>query len=390
MADKFSALADSADLARQLIQVESVTPDQGAAVGLASEWLESLGFQVRRLPFGAGAEAVDNLYARLGAGAPHLCYAGHLDVVPAGAVGAWSSPPFAGAERDGMLIGRGAVDMKGGIACFIAAVAGFLAEKKLKSGALPKGSLSFLLTGDEEGAAKFGTKKVMETLVQEGETWSHFLVGEPTSVARLGDTVKIGRRGSLNLEISVRGQQGHVAYPQFADNAIHRLNNFVAELLAEPLDEGSEHFEPSTLQISRIGAGNQAWNVVPAEAWLVLNIRYNELHTAESLEKKVQDLLAKHAPESEMKAHRSGDSFVSPKSEFLTLLLETIKDKTGETAEISTGGGISDARFLWQAAPCVEFGLVGKTMHQVDEAVPLSELKACQEIYFDLLCRYFS
>ncbi len=385
MSDKASGLTNAADLARQLIRVESVTPDQGAAIGLACAWLESLGFTVRRLPYGTGAEAVDNLYARLGTGTPHLCYAGHLDVVPAGAESAWSSPPFAAEEQGGMLIGRGAVDMKGGVACFIAAVARFLQQESLSGG-----SLSLLLTGDEEGAAQNGTKKVMETLVQEGETWSHFLVGEPTSVAQLGDTVKIGRRGSLNMEISVRGQQGHVAYPQFADNAIHRLNNFIAALLAEPLDQGSEHFEPSTVQISRIGTDNQAWNVVPPEAWLVLNFRYNELHTAESLETKVKELLAHYAPDSEVKVHRSGDSFVSPKSDFLDLLLSVIKDKTGNSAEISTGGGISDARFLWQEAPCVEFGLVGKTMHQIDEAVPLAELAACQEIYSALLSKYFS
>ncbi len=361
--------ADPLPLAQALIRARSVTPaDDGTQAVLAAA-LERLGFRVERLRFGA----IENLYARIGDRGPHLCFAGHTDVVPAGE--GWSADPFAGEVRGGVLYGRGACDMKGAIAAFVAA-----AEEYLASGA-PRGSISLLITGDEEGEAVDGTVKVLGWMRERAEVPDFCLVGEPTNPSRLGEVIKIGRRGSLNARISVHGTQGHSAYPSRADNPCHRLVAALAEMTDRTLDAGSEHFEPSTLQVTSIDVGNPATNVIPAMATARLNIRFNDLHSGASLEAWLREVLARHAPRHELVVSVSGESFLTAPGPAVAKLARAVEAATGVKPRLDTGGGTSDARFITRLCPVAEFGLVGASMHKTDEAVPVEELRALAAAY---------
>jgi succinyl-diaminopimelate desuccinylase len=356
-------------LAQGLLRCASVTPADAGAQAVLAGALQALGLRVERLGFGT----TPNLFARLGEGAPHLCFAGHTDVVPAGE--GWRASPFGGEVRDGMLYGRGACDMKGAIAAFVAALAGRLADGPLR------GSVSLLITGDEEGPATDGTVRVLDWMQAQGQVPDFCLVGEPTNPDSIGDVVKIGRRGSLSAEIVVHGTQGHVAYPQRADNPVHRLARVVAELVSTPLDTGSDWFEPSSLQVTSFDVGNPASNVVPAQAVARLNIRFNDLHGAASLEGWLREVVGRHAPRAEITTSCSGESFLTEPGPAVTTLCHAIEAATGRRPRLDTGGGTSDARFISRFCPVAEFGLVGRTMHQVDEAVPVADLDLLARAY---------
>jgi succinyl-diaminopimelate desuccinylase len=377
-----AALArDPVGLAAALIRCASVTPEDAGAQDVLASVLTALGFTCTELTFGA----VRNLHARIGTGRPALCFAGHTDVVPPGG-GAWSSDPFGAALRDGVLHGRGAVDMKGNIAAFVAATAAWLD----RHGGEPPASLSFLITGDEEGEAVDGTVKVLEWMAARQEIPGFCLVGEPTSVARLGDTVKIGRRGSLTGRIVVEGTQGHAAYPQRADNPVHRLVRLLAALTARELDQGTDWFEPSSLQVTTIDVGNPASNVIPAAASATWNIRFNDRHTEASLTSWLREAAATHAPHHRLDISCSGEAFLTTPGEAVETLLGAIEHATGIRPKLDTGGGTSDARFIARYCPVAEFGLVGTTMHKVDERVPVAELAALARAYeavIDAFCR---
>ncbi len=376
-----------AALAAALIRARSVTPKDEGALEIVAERLERLGFTCHRLLFGGGdGDPIRNLYARRGRGRPNLCFAGHTDVVPSGEPGSWRFDPFEGSMREGALCGRGAVDMKGAIAAFVAAAERFLDQ----AGERFSGSLSLLLTGDEEGEAKDGTKKVLEWLEARGERLDACLVGEPTSETRLGDMIKIGRRGSLTARLTVFGVQGHTAYPDLAENAAHRLVRMLGALLEKELDQGSEHFPPSTLQISTIDIGNPASNIIPAKAKAVFNIRFNDLWRGEALERALRAQLDAEGGRYTLDVSVSGESFLSPRGPLVETLAAAIRQVTGVTPRLGTTGGTSDARFIHSYCPVVEFGLVGKLMHKVDEAVPLAELEALAEIYRAFLALYFA
>jgi len=375
---------DPVDLTRALIRRPSVTPADEGAMDTLERVLGELGFACRRMAFegptGVGADArIENLYARRGTAAPNLCFAGHTDVVPTGEAAAWSSGPFEAEVKDGLLYGRGAVDMKGGIAAWVAAVSQVLARGE------PEGSLSFLITGDEEGPALQGTRKVVEALMAEGEVIDACVVGEPSSQSRLGDMIKIGRRGSLNSWITVHGKQGHVAYPARAANPAPVLVRLLAALEAHVLDQGYEAFQPSNLEITTIDIGNPASNVIPAEARARLNIRFNPAQTGDGL----IDWLNREAGRVEAQTglaitleHMcSGEAFLTPTGPFVVAVQDAVEAETGLRPEASTTGGTSDARFLRAMAPVLEFGLVGQTMHQIDERVPVVELEALTRAY---------
>lgn len=362
---------DPLPIAQALIRRRSVTPADDGAIGVVEDALRPLGFACHRLRFGE----VENLFARRGAGAPHFCWAGHTDVVPPGDKG-WTDDPFAGAVRDGHLYGRGACDMKGGVAAFLAALAGFVAARPDHPG-----SVSLLITGDEEGAAVDGTVRVLEWMDANGHAPDMALVGEPTSRARLGDTVKTGRRGSMNASITLHGKQGHSAYPQCADNPVHRLLRVLQGLTAAPLDGGSEGFEPSTLQVTTIDVGNTATNVIPAEARAMLNIRFNDRHTGASLADMLHAALRAEGARYDLRVSVSGESFRTPPGPFLDRVLRAVERATGERPALDTGGGTSDARFIARYCPVAELGGVGSTMHQVDERVPVQELRDLAALY---------
>lgn len=370
--------ADPEALAAALIRRPSVTPRDAGAQDVLAEALAGLGFAVTRLRFGE----IDNLYARIGAGGPHFAFAGHTDVVPPGSAAAWSCDPFAAATRDGQLYGRGAVDMKGGIAAFVAACADHLAA------APRRGTISLLITGDEEGVAKDGTAPLMAWLAARGEVPDFCLVGEPTCRARLGDAVKIGRRGSLNATITVSGTQGHVAYPDRADNPAHRLVRALAALTAAPLDAGSAHFQPSSLQITSIDIGNPATNVIPAEAQARLNIRFNDRHTGAALAAWLRAALAQHAERCAIEVAISGEAFLTTPGPEIDRLVAAIAAECGAPPALETGGGTSDARFIARYCPVAEFGLVGDTMHQVDERVAIADLWRLKAIYTRILADF--
>jgi succinyl-diaminopimelate desuccinylase len=369
--------ADPIPLASALIRCASVTPADAGAQDVLAAALGRLGFTVWRLRFGA----IDNLFARLGDAGPHVCFAGHTDVVPAGAA-AWSVDPFAAVVRDGALIGRGAADMKGAIAAFVAAC-----EDHLAAGP-PRGSISLLVTGDEEGPAVDGTVRVLAWLAEHGHLPDFCLVGEPTSVAALGDVVKIGRRGSLNARIAVHGIQGHVAYPQRADNPLHRMVRAAAALTAVPLDAGSAWFEPSTLQFTSIDVGNPATNVIPATARAALNIRFNDRHSGASLEAWLRAVLAAHAERFELEVSVSGESFLTAPGPALARLTAAVAAATGAAPRLDTGGGTSDARFIARYCPVAELGLIGATMHQADEQVPVEQVRALARLYGGVLAAF--
>ena len=381
-----NAALKPAALAAELIRRPSVTPKDEGALGVVAAALEGLGFACHRLAFGVGEAEVHNLYARFGDGRPNLCFAGHTDVVPTGPIEAWSSPPFAGSCRDGMLYGRGAVDMKGAIAAFICAAQRFLGEHGAGFG----GSISLLITGDEEGMAENGTKKVLGWLSRRGEALDACIIGEPTSAAALGDTVKIGRRGSLTGRLGVHGRQGHTAYPHLADNAAHRLVRMLHALTAAELDRGSAHFQPSSLQIATIDIGNPAANVIPGEARAVFNIRFNDRWTGDGLRRWLGARLDEIGGDYTLDVAVSGESFLVPSTAVGDTLAAAIRKVTGRTPEFNTAGGTSDARFIHASCPIAEFGLVGATMHQADERVDLADLARLTEIYRSFLDMYFA
>jgi succinyl-diaminopimelate desuccinylase len=378
-------LIDAIDLAQALIRRPSVTPADAGALEVLEQTLSDLGFLCRRMRFGE----IENLYARYGEAAPNLCFAGHTDVVPVGDADAWTSAPFGGEVRDGALYGRGAVDMKGSVAAFAAAAA-----RAIEAGEV-KGSLSFLITGDEEGVAVDGTVKVVEALIAEGERVDHCIVGEPSSSDRLGDMIKVGRRGSLNAWITVEGVQGHVAYPQRAANPIPVLVSLLARLDAHRLDEGYPEFQPSNLEVVDLAVGNPATNVIPARAEARLNIRFNPNHTGEALTAWLARECAAAgrafpAGRMHLKVAVSGEAFCTEPGRFVAVMAEAVKVATGESPELSTSGGTSDARFIRALCPVVEFGLVGTTMHKVDEHVPLADIEALTLAYGEIIRRYFA
>ena len=380
-------MVDPVALAQELIRCRSVTPADGGTLDVLEGALQSLGFFCHRLRFEeAGSPAVENLYARLGTASPHFCFAGHSDVVPPG--DGWAHDPFSATIVDDTLYGRGAADMKSALAAFIAAV-----SRVMKNGP-PKGSISLLITGDEEGPAVNGTAKLMAWLEARGEKIDHCVVGEPTSVARAGDTLKIGRRGSVNFQVKVTGVQGHVGYPQKVVNPIPALAELVTQLSAHPLDKGNAHFDPSTLAFTSVDVGNPATNVIPAEARATFNIRFNDKHTPESLMGWVEDRAERIAKESgtTFTFHQSvsGVSFLTQPGKFTQLVSDTVARVTGQAPVFSTSGGISDARFIKDHCPVIELGLVGATMHKTDECVSLGEIASLTDIYAQLLTDYFA
>ena len=373
------ALSDPLPLAQALMRCPSVTPADAEAQDVLADALQRLGFAVTRLRYGV----IDNLWARIGIGGPHFCFAGHTDVVPAGAA-AWTGDPFAAEVRDGVLYGRGACDMKGAIAAFVAACARHLAAGP------PNGSISLLITGDEEGVATDGTVKVLAWMQEHGQIPDFCLVGEPTCPVQLGDMVKIGRRGSLNATITVHGTQGHVAYPHRADNPVHRLVRALAALTAAPVDAGSDWFQPSTLQVTSIDVGNPVTNVIPASARAMLNIRFNDRHSGASLTAWLRATLEQHADRFDLDVAISGESFLTAPGEQVTKLRDAIARASGVPPKLDTGGGTSDARFIARYCPVAEFGLVGATMHQADERVPVTELRDLARIYRDILAAFLA
>ncbi len=377
------------ELARALIRCPSVTPADAGALDVLQRALEPLGFACHRLTFStAGTPDVDNLYARAGRpDGPNFCFAGHTDVVPAGDSAAWSADPFAAEIRDGALVGRGAADMKGAIACFVAAASRFI---RARDGAGLPGAISLLITGDEEGPSVNGTKPLLQWLAGRGERLDACLVGEPTNPERLGQMIKIGRRGSLTGRLLVRGVQGHVAYPHLADNPIHRLLDMLARITGEPLDAGTAHFQPSTLQVSTIDVDNPASNVIPAEARAVFNIRFNDSHSGRSLEQWLRAQFDAAGGDYDLQVAIGGESFVTPPGRLSDLIAGSVERVLGMRPELSTTGGTSDARFIKDYCPVAEFGLAGLTMHKVDERVPIADLAALTDIYEAVLAGYFA
>lgn len=387
-------LKDPVALAQALIRCPSVTPHENGVLTQVQTWAKALGFSVERPIFtDKDTPDIENLYARIGKNGPHLAFAGHTDVVPVGDEKAWNFPPFEGAIKDDKLYGRGAVDMKGGIACFIAAVARYLEKNPLE------GSLSLLITNDEEGPGINGSIKLLKWAADKGEKWDAAIVGEPTNPNNLGDMIKIGRRGSLSGIITVTGHQGHVAYPERAANPLDLVIKLCEALKNPVLDKGSENFEPSNLEITTIDTGNTATNVIPQQSVIRFNVRYNDNWTAETLKQEIKKRL------NSVKLEKKGslvptfkiDWVISPGGVFLTkndelvgCLSNAIKTVTGRTPELSTSGGTSDARFIKDYCPVVEFGLVGKTMHMVDECVAIDDLEKLTKIYENFLATFFN
>jgi len=382
--------ADPIALARELLRCPSVTPAEGGALALLGKVLAGAGFAVHRVTFSEpGAADVDNLYARIGGAGPHLAFAGHTDVVPPGDEARWRHAPFAGEIADGMLFGRGAVDMKGAIACALAAVLDHLTA----NGGRPRGSISFAITGDEEGIAVNGTVKLMKWAAARGERFDHCILGEPTNPKRLGDMVKIGRRGSLNATLVVAGTEGHVAYPALADNPVRRIVAIMSAVMAEPLDNGSDHFDPSNLEFTSVDVGNPTINVIPPEARARFNIRYNDRHTKASLKALVEARAATAAQGGRFRIDwepSNADVFLTLPGAFVDLVCGAIAETTGRAPELSTSGGTSDARFIKDYCPVVEFGLVNATMHKTDEQVATADLALLTAIYRRILDRYFA
>ncbi|MCR5877698.1 succinyl-diaminopimelate desuccinylase [Phenylobacterium sp. J367] len=377
------AAIDAVELTRDLIRRPSVTPADAGAMDVVQQALEGLGFACRRMRFGE----IENLYARFGTARPNLCFAGHTDVVPVGDAAAWSKDAFAAEVVEGVLIGRGAVDMKSAIAAFAAAAAKAIAAGEVT------GSLSFLITGDEEGVALDGTKKVVEALQAEGEVIDHCVVGEPTSAETFGDMVKVGRRGSINAEITVEGVQGHVAYPHRAANPVPVLVKLLAALQARRLDDGYPEFQPSNLEVTMIDVPNTATNVIPGVAKARLNIRFNPSHTGQALadwiEAEARTAAEGFKGQVTVTPQISGEAFLTEPGPFTEVVSQAVEDAAGRAPELSTSGGTSDARFIRALCPVVEVGLVGRTMHQVDERAPVDEIRQLQAVYEALIRRYF-
>lgn len=379
---------DVVALAQELIRCPSVTPADHGALDVMSRHLLSAGFRVERVSFDdVNTPSIPNLYARFGTAQPCLVFAGHTDVVPPGPLEAWQHQPFAAEIADGALWGRGAVDMKGGLAASLAAALRFCADHPDL-----KGSIAFLITGDEEGPAINGTIKLLEWARARGEQFDHCILGEPTNREHIGDMMKIGRRGSLTGRLIVQGTQGHVGYPHLADNPIHHIVRLLASLTAPALDEGSAHFDPSTLAITSVDVGNSATNVIPAQARAVFNIRFNDLWTPATLAAHIHERLKAVAGEARYELSfdpTNSISFLTQQGAFVEMMQQAIHDVTGRTAELSTSGGTSDARFIHRYCEVVEFGLIGKTMHKIDEAVGLDDLATLTRIYEHALELYF-
>ncbi|MBD8618143.1 succinyl-diaminopimelate desuccinylase [Sphingomonas sp. CFBP 13728] len=370
-----SAPIDPVALTQALLRADSVTPARGTVFDILESALAPLGFAVDRFVVGEAPDGpVENLLAVCGDGPRHLAFAGHVDVVPPGE--GWTGSPWSGEVRDGLLYGRGAVDMKGAVAAFVAAAS--------RSDA---GTLSLIITGDEEGPATYGTVALMERMAARGIVPDLCLVGEPTSTARLGDMMKIGRRGSVNIWIDVPGRQGHVAYPHLADNPIPRLIAILAEIETVVLDEGTDWFQPSNIEVTDIAVGNPAHNVIPAKASARLSVRFNDQHRGTDLIEHIRAIAERHAPGAVVKGKVSGEAFLTEPGAFSTLLSAAIVGATGVTPELSTTGGTSDARFLSKLCPVVEFGLINATMHKVDEAVAVADLLTLTDIYEDVIAR---
>ncbi len=381
---------DPVALTKALIRCPSVTPAEGGALSLLQAVLKAAGFDCHRVMFSEpGTPDVDNLYARLGTAGPNLCFAGHTDVVPPGNLAAWTVDPFAAIEQGGDLIGRGAVDMKGAIACFVAAV-----HRVLERGARPAGSISLLITGDEEGPSINGTVKLLQWAADRGQTFDACLVGEPSNPSALGDEIKIGRRGSMTGELTVHGKQGHAAYPQLADNPIPKLARFIERLSSRPIDAGTADFEPSSCQVTVISVPNSASNVIPAEARATFNVRYNTLWSRPAIEDwvRLQCEAAAHGAGAtfDVSFSGTGDVFLTKPGPLVEMLSRSVKDITGRTPRLTTGGGTSDARFIKDYCPVVEFGLVNRTIHQVDERVALADLEALTKIYERFIAGFFA
>ncbi len=390
-------LSRSAEILRELIRCPSITPEEGGALTYLEGELTKLGFCVKRVTFSdENTPDVENLYARIGNDAPHIMFAGHTDVVPIGNADDWSSDAFSGDVRDGVMFGRGAVDMKGGIACFLGAVEAYLANNKLK------GSISFLITGDEEGPSVNGTDKLLRWAQDKGETWDACIVGEPSNPNVIGDVIKNGRRGSLSGRFTVNGVQGHAAYPHLADNPVCGMTDLLNALLETPFDEGTAMFQPTNLEVTSVDVGNAATNVIPAKAMASFNVRFNDLWTGDTVKQEIKSRFEKGATRSIIRKGkdtpvrfeiewigRVSHVFLTKDDMLIDTLTNAIKAVTGKTPELSTGGGTSDARFIKDYCPVVEFGLVGQTMHQVDERTPLSDIDKLTEVYREFLEGYF-
>ncbi len=381
-----------------LIRCPSVTPAEGGALSALEAMLSPLGFKVDRMVAKeAGTPDVENLYARLGTEGPHLMFAGHTDVVPVGDEGAWTHPPFAAEIADGELFGRGAVDMKGGVACFAAAVA-----RHVEKHGPPKGSISFLITGDEEGPSINGTTKLLQWAAERGETWDACVVGEPTNPNKLGDMIKIGRRGSLSGKIIVYGVQGHAAYPHLADNPVRGMLQLTQALMNPPFDAGTNDFQPSNLEVTTIDVGNPATNVIPAKTSASFNIRFNDTWTADTLRAEIVRRLDAAAADGALRpgrepvkyeiiwADRPSHVFLTRNNALIASLSSAVEAITGASPALSTTGGTSDARFIKDYCPVVEFGLVGQTMHMVDERVAVADLETLTAIYETFIERWFA
>ena len=381
---------DELQLSKDLIRFPSVTPIDAGAINYISKKLRQLGFSCKILEFKDKKNPpIKNLYARLGNKQPNLCYAGHTDVVPPGNIKDWSVDPFKAVIKNNYLIGRGANDMKSSIACFLAAVSSFLKNKKKFNG-----SISFLITGDEEAQAINGTKKVVDYLIKKKQKIDFCIVGEPTNPNKLGEMIKIGRRGSLSCNLEIQGTQGHVAYPHLSNNPINSLIAICEKLKKKPLDKGNKHFQPSNLEFTRIHVDNKVHNVIPARAKTQFNIRYNNFHTAVSLKKMINSLVKSICKKNKVKFKieflTSGDSFLTKPGPTIYMAKKIISEITKVKPVFSTTGGTSDARFIKKISPCLEFGLVNKTMHRIDERVSLSDLKKLKKIYLSIIENYFN
>jgi len=371
-------------LAKELIRRPSITPKDAGVINLLAKNLRSLGFKCQLINF----KNIKNLYAKLGKSSPNFCYAGHTDVVPPGNISDWSVNPFKPTVKNNKLIGRGANDMKASIACFVAAVSKFKAKNKKF-----KGSISLLITGDEEGIAINGTKRVIEYLKRKKEKINFCLVGEPTNPNKLGEMIKIGRRGSITGRLSIIGTQGHVAYPHRANNPSNTIVNILKRIREIKLDKGTKNFQASNLEITKINIDNNADNVIPSSANAVFNIRFNNRHSSNSLKRKLnaifKSIVKKAKCKFRVKYEVSGEAFLTKPNKTTYMIQNVIKKITGIKPKLSTAGGTSDARFIRKIVPCLEFGLVGKTMHKIDESVPVSDLKKLTNIYQNILENYF-
>ena len=380
---------DPVTLLQQLVRCPSVTPHEAGALTTVQSWLDAAGFISSRMVFAApNTPDIDNLFSRIGTSTPHLCFAGHTDVVPQGDETIWSQPPFAAEIKDGYIIGRGTTDMKGSVAAFAAAACDFVRENPGF-----KGSISFLITNDEEGPAINGTAKVLQWMKEYGHIPDHCLVGEPSCVDQLGDTIKIGRRGSLSFTVTCEGKQGHAAYPHKADNPIPKLARLIERLSATPLDNGNDHFDPSSLAFTSFDVGNPAGNVIPSKAVLKFNIRYSTEHNYDSLKALVnghiEKLYAEMGGTWSVSFTEGAEAFITEPGSFVGLVQDAITDETGLTPKLSTSGGTSDARFIKDYCPVLEFGPTNATIHQTNERISIAELQATTRIYRRIIETYF-